>query len=201
MYLFLLSRHVLSFECTILVAYDPVASHIVHELGIYYEAFVNKCYVYLQIVQQLKDSLNGEVTVMGELTTVDHHHGATSMCSDSGDMCLQGMAACHHLWVRDDVGDIGLVLIHAVDDDTQVLAWTLLILPSMVGVLLPLTPVSTRRTNMLAFCTHNNVITYFSSCMCLSKTSLSHFLTVGLRVLFRASLMAAHTSHLENLLS
>ncbi len=100
------------------------------------------------MVQQLKYSLNGKVGVMGKLTTVDHHHGTMSMCSDSGDVCLQGIAACHRLWIRDDVGDIGLVLIHPVDDNAQVLARILLTLPSMVGILLPLTPITITKTNV-----------------------------------------------------
>lgn len=158
--------------------------------------------VYLQVIQQLKQSLNGEVAIMGELTTVNHHHGTMSMCSDTSDVCLQGTTTCHHLRIGDDVGNVGLVLIHPIDDDTQVFAGILLTLSPMVGILLPLTPFKIGKQQYAIF-NHTKVLmaTYFSSCMCLSKISLSHFLTVGLRVLSRASLMAAHTSHLENLLS
>lgn len=104
-------------------------------------------HVYLQTVQQLKHGLYGEVTVMGKLTTVNHHQGALSMRSHSCDMCLQGIATCHCLGIGDDVGDVCFVLIHPVYDKTQVLVLILLTLPPVLSILLPLTPGTQQQTS------------------------------------------------------
>ena len=104
-------------------------------------------YIYLQMVQQLKHGLYGEVTVMGKLTTVNHHQGAMSVRSHSCDMCLQGIGTCHCLGIGDDVGDICFVLIHPVYDKTQVFVLILLTLPPVLSILLPLTPGAQQQTS------------------------------------------------------
>ena len=92
------------------------------------------------MVQQLKHGLYGEVTVMGKLTTVNHHQGAMSVRSHSCDMCLQGIGTCHYLGIGDDVGDICFVL-------TQVFVLILLTLPPVLSILLPLTPGAQQQTS------------------------------------------------------
>lgn len=82
--------------------------------------------MYLQTMEQSQHDLNCQVTVMVELTTVNHHHGAMAMSSDISYVCLQCVATSHCLRVGDDVGDICLVLVHPINYEAKVLGWMFL---------------------------------------------------------------------------
>lgn len=153
------------------------------------------------MVKGSQHDLNCKVAVMMEVATVDHHHRAAAMHSHASDVSFQGRTTCHHLRIGDNMRYIRLVLIHPINDNTEVLGRILLRFAAMFRIFLSLNPIEVQYTYTYMVQLFFIVTTYFSNCMCFSMISLSQVRTVRLSVLSRPSLIAEHTSHLENLVS
>ena len=96
----------------------------------------HKVNLYLQLIENAQQYFNCQVTVVRELATVNHHCSATAMCSHSSDVRLQSVATRHHLGIGNYMRDTGLVLVHSVDYDTEVLGWEFFCLVSVFCILL-----------------------------------------------------------------
>ncbi len=88
----------------------------------------------------MSHQFNGEVAVMWKLTAVNEHCAASSMGSNSSDMSFQGILTSQRLGIRYEMGNVGLILVHAINDDAQVLGRPLVCLVAMFCVLLTLIP-------------------------------------------------------------
>ncbi len=59
---------------------------------------------YLQMLEHSQHDLNCEVVVVVELSAVNHHHGALSVCSQTSYLRLESVAASYCLGIGDFVG-------------------------------------------------------------------------------------------------
>lgn len=72
--------------------------------------------VYLKVIKQSQQCFNGQVCIMPELTTINKHHCTVAMSSHTRNVGFQPVAASNGFGVCDDVGNVGFLLIHPIDD-------------------------------------------------------------------------------------
>ena len=79
---------------------------------------------------------------MGKFSTVNRHHRTPAMCYYSSNMGVQGVCTSHVLGFRNNVWNVGFVLVHSIDYHTEILTCTrtFLCLVMVLGILFTLFP-------------------------------------------------------------
>lgn len=63
---------------------------------------------------------------VAKLATVDEHHSAMAMGSNTRNMDLQPVSTSHSLLVGDDMGGVSFRLIHTIHYDAKIFVWVFL---------------------------------------------------------------------------
>lgn len=71
--------------------------------------------LYFELTKHSQKNFDGQVRIMTKLATVNEHHRAMAMSSNTRNMGLQPVTASHCLWVSDDMGDVSFSLVHTID--------------------------------------------------------------------------------------